>query len=55
MIIEAMQPPACIKDVQKLMGCLAMISQFTSRLIERTLPFFNFLRKSRPFIWTEEA
>jgi hypothetical protein len=35
--IEAMRPPACIKDVQKLTGCLAALSQFISRLAERAL------------------
>jgi hypothetical protein len=32
--IEAMRPPARIKDVQKLMGCLAVLSRFISRLVE---------------------
>jgi hypothetical protein len=31
--IEAMQPPAHIRDVQKLTGCLAELSQFISRLV----------------------
>jgi hypothetical protein len=31
--IEAMRPPACIKDVQKLTGCLAALSRFISRLV----------------------
>jgi hypothetical protein len=53
-IIEAMRPPACIKDVQKLMGCLAALSRFISRLAECALPFFKLLRKSGPFVWIEE-
>jgi hypothetical protein len=53
--IEAMRPPARIKDVQKLMGSLAALSSFISRLAERALPFFKLLRKSGPFSWTEEA
>jgi hypothetical protein len=56
--IEAMGPPARIKDVQKLVGCLVALSRFISRLAERALPFFKLLRKSRPFVWsndTEEA
>jgi hypothetical protein len=32
--IEAMRPPACIKDVQKLTGCLAALSRFISKLAE---------------------
>jgi hypothetical protein len=45
-----MRPPARIKDVQKLAGCLTVLSWFISRLAERALPFFKLLRKSRPFI-----
>jgi hypothetical protein len=54
-MIEAMRPPARIKDVQKLTGCLAVLSQFISKLVDRALPFFKLLRKSGPFIWTKEA
>jgi hypothetical protein len=53
--IEAMRPPAHIKDVQKLTGSLAALSRFISRLAKRALPFFKMLRKSDPFSWTEEA
>jgi hypothetical protein len=41
--IKAMQPPAHIKDVQKLTGCLVALSQFISRLAEQALPFFKLL------------
>jgi hypothetical protein len=54
-VIEAMRPPARIKDIQKLTGSLAALSRFISRLAERALPFFKLLRKSDPFSWTEEA
>jgi hypothetical protein len=50
-----MQPPACIKDVQKLTGCLAALSRFIYRLAQWALPFFKHLRKSGPFVWTEDA
>jgi ribonuclease HI len=53
--IEAMRPPARIKDVQKLTGSLAALSRFISRLAKRVLPFFNLLWKSGPFSWIEEA
>jgi hypothetical protein len=53
--IEAMRPPARVKDVQKLMGSLVALSRFISRLAERALPFFKLLRKSGSFSWTEEA
>jgi hypothetical protein len=53
--IDAMWPPTRIKDVQKLTGCLTALSRFISRLAEQALPFFKFLRKFRPFVWTEDA
>jgi hypothetical protein len=53
--IEAMRPPARIKEVHKLTGCLAALSRFISRLAERALPFFKLLRKSGPFVWTDDA
>jgi hypothetical protein len=53
--IEAMRPPARIKNMQKLTGCLATLSRFISRLVEWALPFFKLLRKSEPFVWTEDA
>jgi hypothetical protein len=53
--IEEMRPPARIKDVQKLVGSLAALSRFISRLAERALPFFKMLRKSGPFSWTKEV
>jgi hypothetical protein len=53
--IEAIRPPARVKDVQKLTGSLATLSRFISRLAERALPFFRLLQKSGPFSWTKEA
>jgi predicted metalloenzyme YecM len=41
--IEVMWPPAHIKDVQKLTGCLAALNWFISRLAEWALPFFKLL------------
>jgi hypothetical protein len=53
--IEAMRPPARLKDIQRLTGSLAALSRFISRLAERALPFFKLMRGSGPFTWTEEA
>jgi hypothetical protein len=50
-----MRPPARIKDIQKLTGCLATLSQFISRLVEQALSIFKMLWKSRPFVWIEEV
>jgi hypothetical protein len=54
-MIEAMRPPTHIKNVQKLTKCLAMLNQFISRLTKWALPFFKLLRRSGPFVWTEEV
>jgi hypothetical protein len=54
-MIKAMRPPAHIKDVQKLVGCLAALSQIISRLAKWALPFFKLLRKSGPFLCTKDV
>jgi hypothetical protein len=53
--IEVIRPPAQIKDVQKLTGCLAALSWFISRLAKWALLFFKLLWKYIPFVWTQEA
>src|SRR4051812_45063586 len=53
--IARMQEPTDIKGVQQLTGRLAALSRFISRLGERTLPFYQLLRKGEKFEWTEEA
>jgi dsDNA-binding SOS-regulon protein len=50
-----MGPPHCIKDVQKLTGCMAALNRFISQLGEKGLPFFMLLKKSGKFEWAEEA
>jgi hypothetical protein len=40
--ITSMKAPTCIKDVQKLTGCMAALNGFISKLGERGLPFFNY-------------
>src|SRR3954468_25054326 len=53
--IARMLEPTDIIGVQKLTGRLATLSRFISRLGERTLPFYQLLRKGENFEWTEEA
>src|SRR4051812_15201715 len=53
--IAKMQRPTNIKGMQQLTGRLAALSRFISRLGERTLPFYQLLRKGEKFEWTEEA
>src|ERR1041385_3927695 len=53
--LARMQEPVNIKGVQQLTGRLATLSRFISWLGERTLPFYQLLRKGEKFEWTEEA
>jgi ribonuclease HI len=50
-----MRAPICIKDVQKLTGCMAALNRFISKLGERGLPFFKLLKHQEKFVWTPEA
>src|SRR4051812_9712592 len=53
--ISKMQEPTNIKGVQQLIGRLAALSRFISRLGERTLPFYQLLRKGEKLKCIEEA
>jgi hypothetical protein len=53
--ITNMKQPTCVKDVQKLTGCMAVLSRFISRRGEKGHPFFKLLKASECFTWTEEA
>ena len=44
-----------LKGVQRVIGCLAALSCFISRLGERTLPLYRLLKKTELFAWTSEA
>jgi hypothetical protein len=53
--ITNMKAPTCIKDVQKLTGCMEALNRFISKLVERGLPFFKLLKYQEKFTWTPEA
>jgi ribonuclease HI len=53
--ITSMGPIKDLKGVQRVMGCLAALSRFISRLGERGLPLYRLLRKAECFAWTPEA
>jgi len=53
--IANMGPIRNLKGVQRVMGCLASLSRFNSRLGEKGLPLYRLLRKSEHFSWTPEA
>ena len=44
-----------VKDIQKLIGCMAALSRFISCLDEKGQPFFRLLKASEHFSWSEEA
>jgi ribonuclease HI len=50
-----MGPIKDLKGVQRIMGCLAALSRFISRLGEEGLPLYRLLRKAERFTWTLEA
>jgi hypothetical protein len=53
--ITSMKAPTCIKDVQKLIGCMVALNRFISKLGERGLPFFKLLKHQEKFARTPEA
>ena len=48
-----MEPPKNIKEVQSLIGRVATLNRFVSKVTDKCLPFFKILRKA--FEWTEEC
>jgi hypothetical protein len=53
--LERMGPIRDLKGVQKVLGCLAALSRFISRLGEKGLPLYRLLKKHERFSWTAEA
>jgi hypothetical protein len=53
--VTNMKAPTCIKDGQKLTGCMAALNRFISKLGELGLPFFKLLKHQEKFVWTPEA
>ena len=53
--ITNMKWPTCVKDVQKLTGCMAALSHFISCLDKKGLLFFKLLKASGRFSWSEEV
>jgi hypothetical protein len=53
--LDWMGPIRDLKGVQKVLGCLAALSRFISRLGEKGLPLYRLLKKHERFSWTVEA
>jgi hypothetical protein len=47
--LEQMGPIRDLKGVQKVLGCLAALSRFISRLSEKGLPLYRLLKKRERF------
>jgi hypothetical protein len=47
--IEKLQPPRTRKEIKKLAGMMAALSQFISKLGEHGMPFYKLLRKADRF------
>jgi hypothetical protein len=48
--ITSMKAPTCIKDFQKLTGCMAALNRFISKHGERGLAFFKLLKHQEKFM-----
>jgi len=44
-----------LKGVQRMVGCVAALSRFVSKLGERGMLLYKLLRKGDRFSWTSEA
>jgi hypothetical protein len=53
--IRKMAKPSNKKDVMKLIGMMAALGRFISKLGEKGLPFFKLLKKADKFVWDDEA
>jgi hypothetical protein len=53
--VAALERMGPIRDLQMVLGCLAALSRFISRLGEKGLPLYRLLKKHERFSWTVEA
>jgi hypothetical protein len=47
--IEQLQPPRTRREIQKLAGMMAALSQFISKSGKHAMPFYKLLRKADGF------
>jgi len=50
-----MRSPNSVKEVQQLLGRLTALSRFVPRLVERTRPMVQLLRKGKKFAWDDQC
>src|SRR3954463_15724867 len=46
--------PICLKDIQRLTDCVAVVSWFVGQLGEKALPLYKLLKKAVKFVWMDE-
>lgn len=51
-VIQRMQTPKSVKDIQKLSGCIAYLSRFLLKMGEKSLPLYKLLKGYTTFDWT---
>jgi hypothetical protein len=54
-VIEKLQPLRMRREIQKLVGVMAALSRFISKLGEHGMPFYKLLRKADGFQWDDQA
>jgi hypothetical protein len=54
-VIEKLQPPRTRREIQKVTGMMAALSQFISKLGERGIPFYKLLCEADGFQWYDQA
>ena len=54
-VIIDIKSPKNIKELQKLVGKLTMLSLFMPRLIAKTKPIIQLLKKASRFQWTQQC
>ena len=50
-----MPPPTKLREVQRLSDRIVALGRFISKLGEKALPFYQLMKKTDKFEWTEEA
>ncbi|KAK0598758.1 hypothetical protein LWI29_037707 [Acer saccharum] len=53
--LAKMVSPRTLKDIQRVMGCLASLSKFIAKSTDRCLPFFKALKKGKGVEWNEDC
>ena len=52
--LKNLKSPECKRDVMKVLGCLGFYSCYIKNLHVDSKPFYNLIRDSTSFHWTEE-